>query len=213
MRKTAIGLLVPLLVALALCFGLVGCGGSAATTDAAEGFAGTWEISGMTSGSEQTTADELELLKSLGASVYLTLSGVISMAGGFVFGMLRNTPSKARLLIVTAVLVGVAYACMVFVDSMLTMFVFGLIASVFYAPFLISENAAVESAVPPTHLTEALTWITIGANCGLAFGPTLAGLLLDEFGVTIAFSCGALFAIFIPIIALAFKRLIYRDVN
>jgi hypothetical protein len=73
MRKTAIGLLVPLLVALALCFGLVGCGGSAATTDAAEGFAGTWEISGMTSGSEQTTADELELLKSLGASVYLTL--------------------------------------------------------------------------------------------------------------------------------------------
>ena len=147
------------------------------------------------------------------ASLYLTLSGVISMAGGFVFGMIRNAPSKAKLLIITAVLIGASYACMMFVDSMLTLFIFGLFASIFYAPFLISENAAVESAVPPTHLTEALTWITIGANCGLAFGPTLAGLLLDEFGVTIAFSCGALFAIFIPIIALAFKRLIYRDVN
>ena len=147
------------------------------------------------------------------ASVFLTLSGVLSMAGGFVFGMLRNPPSRARLLIITAVLIGVTYACMAFVDSMLTLFIFGLIASVFYAPFLISENAAVEAAVPPTHLTEALTWITTGANCGLAFGPTLAGFLLDGFGIAAAFSCGAIFAICIPIIVLIFRRIIYRDVR
>ncbi|MBE6464083.1 MAG: MFS transporter [Eggerthellaceae bacterium] len=147
------------------------------------------------------------------ASLYLTLSGVVSMAGGFVFGMIRNTPSKAKLLIITAILLGATYACMVFVDSMLTLFIFGLVASIFYAPFLISENAAIESAVPSTHLTEALTWITTGANCGLAFGPTLAGFLVDEFGVTVAFSCGALFAICIPIIVLLFRQIVYRDVH
>ncbi|MDO5117311.1 MAG: MFS transporter [Eggerthellaceae bacterium] len=147
------------------------------------------------------------------ASVYLTLSGVISMVGGFVFGMIRNAPSKAKLLIITSILVGVAYACMTFVDSMLSMFVIGLIASIFYAPFLISENAAIESAVPSTHLTEALTWVTTGANCGLAFGPTLAGFLIDGFGVTAAFSCGAFFAICIPIIVLVFRRIVYRDVR
>ena len=147
------------------------------------------------------------------ASVFMMLSGAISMFGGFVFGMLRNTPSRARLLIITAILVGCGYACMVFIDSIVSLFVIGLIASVFYAPFLISENAAVESAVPPTHLTEALTWIHIGGTCGMAFGPTLGGFLLDEFGITAAFSCGAIFGIAIPIIALLFRKVIYREVR
>ena len=102
---------------------------------------------------------------------------------------------------------------MILIDSTLSLFLVGTIAAFAYAPFLIVANATCERAVPGDRLTEAITWLNAGATCGMAFGPTVAGTIIDTMGAACSFDFGGILALAIPVTALLCFRIIKRNVR
>ena len=147
------------------------------------------------------------------ASIVLMASAITSMLMGFVFGMIRLRMPQYRQLVLFAVIIGLAYGTMMFIDSPITLFAIATLAGLAYAPFLIVINATCERSVPGDRLTEAITWINAGITCGMAFGPTAGGIIIDTFGAVRSFDFGALLALAIPVTALACFRIIKRNVR
>lgn len=147
------------------------------------------------------------------ASVVLIASGITSMLTGFLFGMIRLRMPQYRQLVLFAVIIGVAYGTMILIDSPLALFVVGTAAGLAYAPFLIVVNATVERSVSGDQLTEAITWINAGITCGMAFGPTAGGTIIDTLGTVHSFDFGGVLALCIPVTAFLCYRIIKRDVR
>ena len=96
------------------------------------------------------------------------------------------------------------------IGSIESLFAVSTVAAMFYAPFFITANATCERMVPGDRLTEAITWMNSGSICGMAFGPTLGGALIDQLGTTASFGFGAVLAVMVPAIAFACLPLLKR---
>lgn len=147
------------------------------------------------------------------ASFILIVASFVSMTMGFVFGMMNLRVPQHLQLVGCAVLAGCAYGTMCLIDSAVSLFVVSTLAAFTYAPFLIVANATCERSVPGERLTEAITWINAGITCGMAVGPTVAGVVIDQAGAIVSFDFGAVLAISIPVIALLSFRVLKRNVR
>lgn len=147
------------------------------------------------------------------ASVILVVAAVVSMVMGFVFGMINLRVPQHVQLVGSAVLIGCAYGSMFLIDSAASLFVVSTVGALFYAPFLIVANATCERSVPGNRLTEAITWLNAGITCGMAFGPTIAGAVIEQLGTVYSFDFGAVLAFAIPVTALPCFRVIKRNVR
>lgn len=147
------------------------------------------------------------------ASIGLVLGAIISMIVGFVFGMIRMNVAQYKQIVCFSALIGIAYGSMMLISSATSFIVVSCIGAMFYAPFLIVANATCERAVPGKHLTEAITWINAGMSCGIAIGPTLAGVVIDEFGSIACFDVGGAIALMIPLTAALCFRIIKKNVR
>ena len=136
-------------------------------------------------------------------------SAIVSALGGFVFGMLRINVPVHRQYVVLGILVGLGYTTMVFIDSIPKLYAVSWIPVIFYAPFLITSSALCQARVPKERLTESLTWMNNGTVCGMAVGPTLAGLFVDTFGWPAGFAAGGTVAALL-VVAVAFSSLLWR---
>ena len=144
------------------------------------------------------------------ASGALMISALFSIVMGFLFGMMRLTVPHYKLVLTTAICIGVAYGSMALITDVVSLYVVSCFGALFYAPFLIVMNGACERAVPGKRLTEAITWLNAGATCGLAIGPTVAGVMVDLMGASAGFAVGAALALAIPLIALIRRRTIKK---
>ncbi len=147
------------------------------------------------------------------AGMGLVIGGVISALMGFFFGMIRLNLALYKQLTVCAVLLGVAYGSQILIEAEMTFYLVSAFAALTYAPFLIVINSAVERAVPGRRLTEAITWVNSGMTCGVALGPTVAGIIVDFFGPPVGFDAGGIVALLIPLITLFSFRIIRRTVR
>lgn len=147
------------------------------------------------------------------ASVALMIGAIVSMVVGFIFGMIHVRIAQYKQLILFSCSLGLVYGSMALIDSELSFYIVSFAAAVTYAPFLITANAACERSVPGKRLTEAITWINAGATCGLAIGPSLAGVVVDAFGSRIGFDVGGAFALLIPVVVIACSRILKRSVR
>lgn len=147
------------------------------------------------------------------ASVFLMIASFVSMIMGFVFGMIRLRIPQYLQLVFFAALIGCAYGTMALIDSIPVLFAVSTFAAFAYAPFLIVANATCERAVSGDRLTEAITWLNAGSTCGLAFGPTLAGLVIERFGTVASFDFGAIIALAMPVTVAVCFRLLKRNVR
>ncbi len=147
------------------------------------------------------------------AGVVLIVASCVSMVTGFLFGMVHMRIPQYAQLVVAAVAIGLAYGSMFLVDSGLSLFIMSTIAALFYAPMLITANATCERAVPGSRITEAITWMNAGATCGMAFGPSVSGIVVDTWGAAASFDFGAVLAVAVPITALLSLRILKRDVR
>lgn len=147
------------------------------------------------------------------ASLALMLQAFASVLMGFLFGMVSLPLRQSTQLIVTAVLFGCAFACVAFVDSVASFFIITVVASLFYAPFLITVNASCERAVPGSRFTEAITWVSAGCTCGMTLGPTVAGAIIDTWGTLITFKTGAVIVAMTAVIALVFRKTLQRGIR
>ena len=116
------------------------------------------------------------------AGAVLMASGAVSMTAGFLFGMVRLRAPLPKQLVVAA------------------------------CPLLIVANGVCERAVPDARLTEAITWLNAGYTCGAAFGPTVAGALIDTFGTMASFKVGTLLCLGMPLTAILCYRVVKASI-
>ncbi|WP_165061238.1 MFS transporter [Adlercreutzia sp. ZJ154] len=147
------------------------------------------------------------------ASIVLIVASCVSMVTGILFGMIHIRIPQYAQLVGASVAIGLAYGSMFLVNSALSLFIMSTIAALFYAPMLITANATCERAVPGSRITEAITWMNAGATCGMAFGPSVSGIIVDNFGAAVSFDFGAVLALAVPVTALLCMRILRRGVT
>lgn len=143
----------------------------------------------------------------------LMASSLISATMGFLFGMISLRASVYKQLMVSAIALGLIFSSMMLIESEVTFYIVSCVGALSYAPFLIVLNSACERAVPGDRLTEAITWVNSGMTCGVAMGPTAAGVLIDTFGSFVSFDCAALVALCIPVIAIFSYKTLKRSIR
>lgn len=146
------------------------------------------------------------------AGAVLMASGAVSMTAGFLFGMVRLRAPLPKQLVVAACAVGLSFGTMFLVDSAPTLMAVALLGACTYAPLLIVANGVCERAVPDARLTEAITWLNAGYTCGAAFGPTVAGALIDTFGTMASFKVGTLLCLGMPLTAILCYRVVKASI-
>lgn len=146
------------------------------------------------------------------AGAVLMASGAVSMTAGFLFGMVRLRAPLPKQLVVAACAVGLSFGTMFLVDSAPTLMAVALLGACTYAPLLIVANGVCERAVPDARLTEAITWLNAGYTCGAAFGPTVAGALIDTFGTMASFKVGTLLCLGMPLTAIFCYRVVKASI-
>ena len=134
------------------------------------------------------------------ASLAFMVSSVFSVVTGFVFGMLYVKSPPVRQAMIVGLVVAVLYVPFLLVGDIPTLFLAHIAGAFSYAPFVITVNSIVERSVPSSRVTESLTWMGSGIQLGLAFGPGLAGLVIDAYSVQAAFAGVSLSAALIPVL-------------
>jgi len=146
------------------------------------------------------------------AGAVLMASGAVSMTMGFLFGMVRLRAPLPKQFVVAACAVGLSFGTMFLIDSAPTLMLVALLGAATYAPLLIVANSVCERAVPDARLTEAITWLNAGYTCGAAFGPTVAGAIIDTFGTMASFKVGTVLCLGMPVTAILCYRIVKRNV-
>lgn len=144
------------------------------------------------------------------ASISLVLQSSISLVSGMCFGALKPAKSLLRQFLAVCCLIGGAYTGLFLVRGVASFFIVSCIAALFYAPYLITLNTVCEHSVPSARLTEGITWINAGMTFGLAVGPTVAGVFVDMCGSIAGLNTAAVFALLIPLTALACSGIVRR---
>ena len=146
------------------------------------------------------------------AGAVLMASGAVSMTMGFLFGMVRLRAPLPKQFVVAACAVGLSFGTMFLIDSAPTLMLVALLGAATYAPLLIVATSMCERAVPDARLTEAITWLNAGYTCGAAFGPTVAGAIIDTFGTMASFKVGTVLCLGMPVTAILCYRIVKRNI-
>ncbi len=146
------------------------------------------------------------------AGAVLMASGAVSMTMGFLFGMVRLRAPLPKQFVVAACAVGLSFGTMFLIDSAPTLMLVALLGAATYAPLLIVANSVCERAVPDARLTEAITWLNAGYTCGAAFGPTVAGAIIDTFSTMASFKVGTVLCLGMPVTAILCYRIVKRNI-
>ncbi|MFI7277406.1 MFS transporter [Streptomyces sp. NPDC049879] len=127
-------------------------------------------------------------------AAYALGSGV----GGLWYGarQWRLTLDRRFLLTLAAVVVGVAPLWAM--PGVTALLVYSLFSGFLIAPMIIAGYSLVRQGVPPTALTEGMTWLSTAIGVGKAVGVLGAGVVIDAYGprwgyvLTLACGCASL---------------------
>lgn len=144
------------------------------------------------------------------AGVALAVYAAGSLVAGLAYGVVRLPGSLAARYVGCAVSFAVAAQLLFAVDSIVSLVTVGFLAGLAIAPVLVSGMSLVESRVPRSALTEALTWVVTGLTLGVTAGSALAGAAVDAWGAETAFAVPASSAALAGLLALAGAPLLRR---
>jgi MFS family permease len=125
-----------------------------------------------------------------------------SLVAGLAYGVARIPGTLTSRFLGTAVLFGAAAQLLWGVGSLAVLVGTGFVAGLTIAPVLVSGLSLVESRVPRSALTEALSWTTTGLTLGVTAGSAVAGWAVDHWGAQSAFAVPALAAALAALLAL-----------
>jgi len=136
------------------------------------------------------------------ASFILATYAFGSMTSGLTFGALKiSLPIEKQFLI--WILVTAATAVLpIFSPNVYVMAVMLFFAGMSFAPTMVIVMNLGTIVVPPSKLTEGLTWMTTGISIGVALGGALSGLIIDNFGVRAGFAVPIVAGVVLVVMAL-----------
>ncbi|KQY59439.1 hypothetical protein ASD11_07690 [Aeromicrobium sp. Root495] len=121
------------------------------------------------------------------AGPILALWAAGSLVAGIAVGAVPATDDQRQRLRITLVVLAATFVPPLFITSVAWFAVAMFAAGLMIAPTLIAAVSIVEGVVPPSRLTEALTWTTTGLAVGVAPGAAVAGRIIDHQGASAGF--------------------------
>ncbi|WEV66127.1 MFS transporter [Bifidobacterium sp. ESL0764] len=124
------------------------------------------------------------MMKAIGRSQFLGLQlamfAVGSCVGAFIFGSHKPKGSNWKHMVVYLALLTCGYVlCRLAMDNLILLGVFSVLSGLCVSPLFATGNLIIKDIVPPTSLTEGLSWVTTAGTVGTSFGSSLAGMVLD----------------------------------
>ncbi|WP_150254482.1 MFS transporter [Nocardiopsis deserti] len=142
--------------------------------------------------------------------VVLSAYALGSAVSGLTFGLLNLPWRLHRTLIVAVAGTFVTTLPFLVVGSIWTLSVAVFFAGIFFAPTMILVMTLIERTVPPSRLTEGMTWALTGLTIGTAIGTFSSGLAVEESGTTGGFLVAVAAGALALVLALAFAPLLGR---
>ncbi|KAA0947669.1 MULTISPECIES: MFS transporter [unclassified Pseudomonas] len=121
------------------------------------------------------------------ASIVLSVYAIGSCLSGLAFGTLKLAAPLPRQFLYCGVATALATLPLLLVVNIPGLSVAVFFSGLFFAPTLIVSMALVEQIVPPSRLTEGMTWLITGLSIGVAIGAASSGWMIDHFGAPSGF--------------------------
>jgi predicted MFS family arabinose efflux permease len=109
------------------------------------------------------------------------------LVAGVVVGALPRPPDPLRQLRASILALGLLFAPMALLSDVPLLAIGMFLGGFMISPTLIAMVNLVELSVPPSRLTEALTWTTTGMSIGIAPGAAVVGSVIDDHGASAGF--------------------------
>lgn len=147
------------------------------------------------------------------ASLVLSVYAIGSCLAGLVFGAMKIPVPLPRLFLYAALATAITALPLLLVNDIFMLAATVFVAGLFFAPTMIIAMGLVENIVPPSRLTEGLTWTITGLGIGVALGAALAGWVVDEAGVKAGFIITLSAGLVVLLVAAGGYRLMQKSVH
>ncbi|WP_274864958.1 MFS transporter [Serratia marcescens] len=144
------------------------------------------------------------------ASIVLSVYAGGSCLAGLIFGAIKLPSPLPRQFLYAAFATALTTLPLLWVHNVLTLAAAMFVAGLFFAPTMIVAMGLVERLVPPSRLTEGLTWMVTGLGVGVALGAALAGLAIDAVGIKAGFGVTLTAGLVVLLVAAGGYRLMRR---
>lgn len=105
-----------------------------------------------------------------------------SLVAGFVYGSRAWSRPLWWRFVVGACVLAVGTGMLLLANSLWLLAIIGFVLGLSIAPTLINGNALIQGAVPPSRLTESLSWLGAAIGVGVSLGAWLSGAAVDAVG-------------------------------
>jgi len=138
-----------------------------------------------------------------GAGLAFGAFGVTALICRPFAGRLSDTRGRLPLMVFGALLAALGMALFPFVDSLAAVVLIRLLQGVAEAAFFVAGFALLADIAPPSRMGEALSYNSLGLYLGLALGPPLGEVLLEQWGFGTAWAGAAVLALLAAALAVA----------
>jgi MFS family permease len=131
------------------------------------------------------------LTKAFGQPSAATFVIGVYAAGSFVVGLivgaLNPKMSLERQLLLTIGVIAATALPLLAANGVTSLALAVFVSGIAIAPTFITSFALIERRVPPSMLTEGVTWVMTGIGIGMAIGSAAAGWVVDRYGADSGF--------------------------
>lgn len=121
------------------------------------------------------------------ATFILAAYALGSLVAGLTFGALRISLPIEKQFFIGILVTAVTGVLPIFSTDVYVLSVMLFIAGMSFAPTMVVVMNLGTIIVPPSRITEGLTWMTTGISIGVALGGMLSGLVIDAYGARAGF--------------------------
>lgn len=136
------------------------------------------------------------------ASFILAAYALGSMISGLIFGALRVSLPIEKQFFIGVLLTSVTAVLPIFSSDVYILSVVLFVAGMSFAPTMVVVMNLGTIIIPPSRLTEGLTWMTTGISIGVALGSVFAGMVIDVYGARSGFSVAIVSGLVMVVIVL-----------
>ncbi|MGY2440661.1 MFS transporter [Pseudomonas sp. SDO52101_S400] len=116
-----------------------------------------------------------------------------SLVAGLTFGALRVSLPIEKQFFIGILVTAITGVLPLFAPDVYVLSAMLFIAGISFAPTMVVVMKLGTIIIPPSRITEGLTWMTTGISIGVALGGLLSGLIIDAYGARAGFGV-AIFA-------------------
>lgn len=139
------------------------------------------------------------------AGLVLAIWAAGSLLAGIAVGLLPAPRDSVARLRWTVLVLGLLFAPLLLAPGIAWLAVGMFVTGFMISPTMIAATSVVEEYVPPSRLTEALTWTSTGLAIGVAPGAAVAGAVVDRFGPSAGFAVPLVAGLVAAVVAWSFR--------